>query len=254
MIITRCKKCIFAVSDENAQTGCSLNIPTSIISEFPSCYTESTLKTVDNYYELQDFYCSYARTLEWKANISAKETDVDTAIHEETRIKYNLIMLVEQEDLANLFTNLNLIYSGNYRPSYITLITRNIDHTSLNSIKLFIQNIEKVCQWKMFNILDNEMTHSETIDFSLENNLLLDKYNLLIIMNNHYLIQNHFLEATNNIVNSFLEKRAVIIPNNLLSFTNTVIPTNLYQTMENKIGLVLDHLDHTNDIYKFCIE
>ena len=254
MIITKCKKCVFAISDQDTQTGCSLSVPQSILTEYPNVYTEDTLKIVDNYYELQDFYCPYARTSEWQEAILAKEVKIDTAIYNEVRIKYNLVMLIEQEDLENLFANLIIACDSEYPPSYITLITRNIDQQSIKNIMLFMKSREDVCLWKMFNILDNEMTHSETIDFSLDNNLLLDKYNLLVIMNNHYMIPNHFLAAADSIVNGFIEKKAVIIPTNLLSFTNMVIPTNLYQAMENKIGLALDHLDNTNDIYKFCIE
>jgi len=256
MIITKCKKCVFALSENNTQTGCSLNIPSSIIEEYPQTYTQETQRVVDGYYELHNFYCPYARTAEWKDAILRNKLDIETAIYNETKIRYNLIMLIDDETIDNLFSNLLESFGGSCPPSYISLITRNIKDNDIQRIIGFVNKIERVCPWKLFNILDNEMTHSETIDFCLENNLLLDKYNLLMIINNKYKISNGFMESTNNIVNSFIEKQAVIIPKDLFSFTNIVIPTQLYQAMQNKIGLALDYLDRdeSNSVYKFCVE
>ena len=256
MIITKCKKCIFAISENNIQTGCSLSIPSTIVEEYPHIYIQETQKVVDGYYELHNFYCPYARTSEWKEAIISNKLDIETAIYNETKIRYNLIMLIDNETIDNLFANLLECFSGLYPPSYVSLITRNIKANDIQRIIDFISKIEKVCPWKLFNILDNEMTHSEVIDFCLENNLLLDIYNLLVVINNKYKISNRFMESVNNIVNSFIEKQAVIIPTDLFSFTNIVIPTQLYQAMQNKIGLVLDYLDRdeSNSVYKFCVE
>lgn len=254
MIITKCKKCIFAAISDGIQTGCSFDIPQSVISDYPTIYDNKLIHITKGYYELHNFYCPYARTTEWKETIEHQNGVVEDVLYHETKIKYNLITLLNQNNLNNFYKNISTFFTQPFIPSYISLISRNINETQIKGIIDHISKFDNLCEWKLHNIIDNDMTPSETIDFALDNNLLTNKYNLLMIMNNDYIMQQDFLYTVNKTINSFIQKKAVILPKNILSFNNIVIPTNLYETMDNKIGLVLDHLDNTNDTYKFCIE
>lgn len=254
MIVTKCKKCIFATHIDNIQTGCSLDIPDLITKAYPAIYNDKLINTANGYYELQNFYCPYARTAEWKQAVEDQNGIVEDVLYQETKIKYNLITLLNSANLDNFYINISTFFNQSFAPSYVSLISRNIGQTDIKTIMSHISKFDNLCEWKLSNILDNEMTHSETIDLALDNNLLTDKYNLLMIINNDYIVQKKFPEIVNQTINSFIQKKAVILPKNILSFNKIVVPTSLYEVMDNKIGLVLDHLDHTDDTYKFCIE
>jgi hypothetical protein len=161
-----------------------------------------------------------------------------------------MILMVDDTNYSNLEDNIKTTTQSEYPPSYLMLVCKNIN--GQNIVKSMME-YELNIPWKICNILDNEMTPSETIDMALDTNLMPDKYNLLAIFNNSNLLKTEFLESANDIINSFLEKQAVILPVEVSSFHQIMIPVSLYQTMHKKIGFVLEYLESNNNIYKFCI-
>lgn len=250
-MITKCKQCIFANEIDSKQTGCSLRVPESLIENYPDIYSNEQINIVNNFYEIENFYCSFARTKEWLSSIEQDNKSYLEQLKQETNIKYLLLLIIE--NLNNLWSNLQTVSKCENHPAYICLVCRNMDEKKIKEIVSYMEKNSTI-PWKLHNILDSEMTTSEAIDLALAGNLDQNKYNLLCIMNNNKLLSDIFFSACNSIMNSFVNKMVAILLNDPVCFDRIMIPISLFKAMNSSIGIVLDYLYYeSEDVYKFSI-
>jgi hypothetical protein len=73
-------------------------------------------------------------------------------------------------------------------------------------------------------------------------------------MNNNKTLSNAFFVSCNSILNSFINKMVAILTEDTMCFDRIMIPTNLFTSMNNSIGIVLDYLYHDSEgVYKFSV-
>lgn len=252
MITTKCSKCIFANNG-----NCSIDVPNRMIELYPDIYNNTNFKLDrKNNLVITNFKCPYARTKDWLKIITDQKLDPITSVEKEISIKYHLVMIMNKNTYLNFKTNMDAIFSSHNKPAFISLVLRNFEQKDVDSIVYSIDNeYSPRIAWKLYNIIDDQLTTSEAIDLAIDSNLEANSSNILCVMNNDYVVSDNFFDAANNIFNYLLNKKVAIIPKNLFMFHNIMIPSILVSAMYKKIGLVLEYLETTTDhIYKFSIE
>ena len=161
-IHTPCKSCVFAIYNENTQTGCSLN------------YLEKYTDIIEAYDDTKEFYiinnkkCIGYRENSWFNQFNMQDSSLDEKIqkyHETNKLHYLAIINLHDLDLEQLDNICQQITESVSQPQKIIFIR----HKENNSIFTY-ENIEKIIKkyqinynWRIQTMLDDTLTYREIL-------------------------------------------------------------------------------------------
>lgn len=162
---TSCKDCIFAKYEGKTQTGCELGRLELLEKNgamLVPAYDEEKEFTV-----IQGRFCMYCRDKSWAELY--KNKDLLKNIHEEIKVKYQVILLSQNRYEATIET-INSIFEQTILPKHITIIRHDSDST--NSAKfanvLKKKTRKKKCGWKVQNIVNYDFSIRDCVDIVLD--------------------------------------------------------------------------------------
>jgi hypothetical protein len=250
---TKCEKCIFAIVDEQQQTGCHFDIPNTITKQFPNIYSQSLIKTETGYFKIMDFVCPMALTeqgTKYLIDNGVRDEEIEDTMLSLTRNKYYLVYILD-ENLDNLRTNLEELTSSFCTPSYISFVKK---HKTIKS-KLYIDilNEFKLCPWKLHDIVDTKNNDGEIIDMILDTNIGQNKTVSLSIWYNKYYLSNTYYDRVNETMNYFYQKQAYVAPTTNQDFNGLFIPFSSYVNHYKKLNFTLQSLQEDIMVYKLKV-
>lgn len=250
---TKCEKCIFAVTEQNKQTGCHFDIIDTITKQFPHIYGNSLTETDSGYFKINNFVCPLALTQQGKDYLvenGADINDIPNTILKLTRNKYYLVYFLD-DNIENLKSNLEELQSSFCVPSYISFIKK---HKNIKS-KVYLDVLNKFtfCPWKLHDIIDTKKNDGEIIDMILDTNIGQNQTVSLSIWYNQYYLCNTYYDRVNETMNYLLQKQAYIEPTTNQDFNGLFIPFSAYVNHYKKINFTLQSLKNSTNIYKFKV-
>lgn len=162
---TSCKKCIFAIKENNIQIGCEHNIKDKIISQFPSLYSDQSFETVDNSWVINDFLCPVGRS-----NIDESKSLEENLLYAQqiSQASIYLIYFLDN-DLDTFEKNLQTLKDSFVKPKFLSIIKpKNLNIQSKKIIELLDKYM--ICKWKIHNLFE-ELDYYHAVDLVLATNV-----------------------------------------------------------------------------------
>lgn len=251
---TKCNKCIFRIDDENnTQHGCQFNIQQILDNNYPGLYSINNIDKSSNSWTIKDFRCPYARTREWAEFIAQNNSNIDMfdKVIEENLISYYLVVLLNssEDDIEDILEDISK--DKKYSPAFISFVlSPHSNYKPAQCIEL-INSYKLSSQWKLHSIVDPESTISEMIDIALLTNLDFTTATMIIIKYGNTPYKTDLIKRSTEIINHCNGKQVALLSEDFIDgFT---IPTSLYKSMNNQIGLVYDYISNDETIYKLKI-
>lgn len=163
VIHTPCKKCTFAIFDDNTQTGCFLNK----IEKFRAKGFE-VLEVYDNekeFYVINKKKCLSYRESDWLNKINCKDLgEASKILAEENAIKYIAVIYLEESTTKEEFeTIISSLSEQKTPPKGLMIVTDKYKQYNFN-IKDIIPVLNgSNIHWRLQNFIDESMTYEQKI-------------------------------------------------------------------------------------------
>ncbi len=251
---TRCEKCVFAQSENGQQTGCTFDIPETIVTQYGSIYNrkQTIVPTSSGFWKLMNFTCPLALTeqaKEYLTNNGVDKNNIGNTMLELTRHKYYLIYFLDN-DLEAFKANLQQLSKHFCKPSYISFVKRTSLYTPMTIMGIL--NEYALCPWKLHDIVEPDRTDSDIIDMILDTNLGVQETRALSVWYNDCYLPTDYFDKINETMNYFLNKPAYVTANTE-GFNGLFIPFSAYGSNHNKINLTLQNLKEDNQVHQLCV-
>jgi hypothetical protein len=251
---TKCEKCVFALTGDGHQTGCFFDIPETIVTQYASVYNkkQTLVETSSGFWKLMNFTCPLALTTQAKEYLTSNGVDannIGNTMLELTRHKYYLVYFLD-DNLDTFETNLEQLSKHFCKPSYISFVKKTTKHTPLEIMGVL--NKYNMCQWKLHDIVEPNLTDSEIIDMILDTNLGTQDTKALSVWYNDCYLPADYFDKINETMNYFLNKPAYVTANTD-GFNGLFLPFAAYTSNHNKINLTLQTLKEDHEVHQLCV-
>lgn len=161
--LTKCNKCKFKkVNADNIQIGCTANVDSKIMTQYPDIYTKDSFNLIDNSWVITDFLCPIARP----GSISDNTEDINLA-YEQNKIRLYLIYFMD-DNIDQLELNLATLKESFVQPCYMSIVLEPKFNYLADKIVALLQKYN-LCTWKVHSFVE-EFTYCEYVDNVLSTN------------------------------------------------------------------------------------
>lgn len=243
---TKCKSCIFKNVENDIQIGCKLNVLDKLLS-YNNIYSKENILHDENCFSISNFFCPYARTIEWKEAINNE--NIDSIVIHESHQKYYFIIVCNESNVHNTLIVIDLLFNMQLLPKKISIVYNGNNINDINILKT--KCLEKIdplhIYWKIHHILDSQTSSSQSIDLALETSLNNDT-NMLCILSSDSSYTEEKFQTIFDIITFHLYKPVCVMSHTTEKNLDTLcIPQSLYIALSKKIDIVLEYLTKTDD-------
>lgn len=256
MINTKCEKCIFKVMEKNKQISCSHNVHQNI-SNLKQIYPDGTIDRSGQYWNIKNFYCPYARLQEWLDILNRDNVDINKKISEEVTMSYSIFQYMADNSMDYLEQTMQTLQNTLFKPKRVSFIYQKQDASEISEKIKYIESIDLDFSWKIHNVIYEEMSSLDCINFVCQTNT--QQYTNLLMMSKTTLTTD-LLDSSNYIFQNSLNKKIIVSKNMIIGndFDIICFPYQLWTVAEHSIykalNMIEKDLESVEDFYSIELQ
>lgn len=211
---------------DQVQTGCLFNVKDSLLYNYPDVYSESNFSIKDNYWNIDDYICTYRKPQDYQ------QDDPVAELPSYRNIRILLVYLLDS-NIDNFIANITSLANSNISPVFLSIVAQHdLPHEYISKCIRLLENdfYGIIFPWK-FHRLHKDIGYDQSVDLALTNTARKKSSRFYSVWSNDKLIPDQYFTLANSAILDLITKRPVVKP--FVDNIGQVIPFYLYSHEKN---------------------